>query len=92
MLLVTLVLGVACLSSASAAEASGSLQDQLHQLQQEFQQKMDQMQMEIDELKSTNTVPKSGKQSTSQFLSILLKRQNSLRLTFPEIYPFGLTN
>ena len=69
---------------------SGSVQDQLQNLQQEFQQKTDQMQMEINELKSAKAIPKSGKQSTSHFLSTLLKRQNSLRLAFPKIYPTEL--
>ena len=65
MLLLTIVLGIACLSCTSAAAISSSLQDQFLWLQHEFQQKMDQMQMEINELKSTNAFPKSGKQNFS---------------------------
>ena len=61
MLLVTLVLlGVACLS-CSAAPVPSSVEDQL----QNLQQTVDQMQMEFNELKSANTIPKSGKQRFS---------------------------
>ena len=64
-MLLTLVLGIACLSCTSAAPVSGSLDNQFLWLQQEFQQTVAQMQIEINELKSTNAFPKSGKQNFS---------------------------
>ena len=58
MLLVTLVLGIACLSWASAAPVSGYVQqDQFQRLQENI----DQMQMKINELEFASVIPKSRK-------------------------------
>ena len=65
MLLVTLVLGIACLYCASASEASGYVQqDQFEQLQQEFQRMQMETQRQIEELKLAISIPKSGKPRT----------------------------
>ena len=60
MLLVTLVLGIACLSWALAAPVSGYVQqDQFQRLQE----KVDRMQMKMNELELASVIPKSRKKN-----------------------------